>query len=60
MPPEFALLIYRSSGILSEFIAKLDFCGVFSKYHYFVVRISEAAMSVEHYIFLGCRVAHLG
>ncbi len=29
-----------------------NFPGVFSKYHYFVVRISEAAMCGEHYIYI--------
>ena len=44
----------------SGFFAKLEFSRFFSKYHYFVGRISEAAMCREHYIFLGCRIAHLG
>ena len=43
-----------------DFFPNWDFPGVFSKYHYFVVRVSEAAMCGEHYIFLGCRIAHLG
>jgi hypothetical protein len=34
------------------FFARKTFRGVFSKYHYFVVRISEAAMCGEHYIYI--------
>ncbi len=40
-----------------DFLPNWNFRGVFSKYHYFVVRISEAAMCGEHYTFLGCRIA---
>jgi hypothetical protein len=35
---------------LADFFPNWNFRGVFSKYHYFVVKISEAAMCGEHYI----------
>ena len=54
--------LYKQWFTLADFFffPNWDFPGVFSKYHYFVVRVSEAAMCGEHYIFLGCRIAHLG
>jgi hypothetical protein len=52
VPPGVALLNYISSGILWRIFCQTGtFRGVFSKYHYFVMRISEAAMCREHYIF---------
>ena len=52
VPPAVALLNYISSGILWRIFCQTGtFRGVFSYYHYFVVRISEAAMCGEHYIF---------
>jgi hypothetical protein len=45
VPPAVAMLNYISSGILWQIFCRTGiFCGVFSKYHYFAVRISEAAM----------------
>ena len=55
MPPAVALLnyIYISSGILWRIFCQTGtFRGVFSKYHYFAVRISEAAMCGEHYSYI--------
>jgi hypothetical protein len=37
---------------LADFLPAGKFRGGFSKYHYFVVRISEAAMCGEHYIYI--------
>ena len=52
MPPAVALWNYISSVLLWRiFFPNWDFRGVFSYYHYFVVRISEAAICGEHYIF---------
>jgi hypothetical protein len=51
-PPAVALLNYTSCGILWQIFWQTGiFRGVFSNYHYFVIRISEAAMCGEHYIF---------
>ncbi len=52
MPPRVALLNYISSGILWRIFCQTGtFRGVFPIYHYFVVRISEAAMCREHLFF---------
>ena len=49
VPPAVALLNYVSCGILWRIFCQTGtFRGVFS---FFVVRISEAAMCGEHYIF---------
>ena len=46
--------LYKLWYTLADFFPNWDFRGVFSKYHYFVVRISEAAVCGEHYTyFLG-------
>jgi hypothetical protein len=60
VPPAVALLNYISCGIPWRIFCQTGiFRGVFSKHHYFVVRISEAAMCGEHYIYIWVRVAHL-
>jgi hypothetical protein len=44
--------LYKQWYTLADFLANCHFRGVFSTYHYFVVRISEAAMCGEHYIYI--------
>jgi len=52
VPPAVSLLNYISCGMLWRIFCQTGtFRGVFSYYHYFVVRISEAAICGEHYIF---------
>ncbi len=54
MPPGVAVLNYISRGILWRiFLPNCNFRGVFFKYYYFAVKISEAAMDGGHYIFWG-------
>jgi hypothetical protein len=43
--------LYKQWCTLADFLPNWNFRGVFSKYYYFAVRISETAMDGGHYIF---------